>query len=74
MKKNLLALAVLGASVALLAGCGSATPVVQEQTGTTVDETTTTVTPEVAPTTDTGVVTGTGVVTTDTTTDTTTAQ
>jgi hypothetical protein len=51
MKKNLLALAALGASVALLAGCGTATPEVPEETGTVVEETLPTpeVTPEVAP-------------------------
>ncbi len=41
MKKNLLALAVLGASVALLAGCGTKTPEVTEQTGAVVEEVTT---------------------------------
>jgi hypothetical protein len=52
MKKNLLALAALGASIALLAGCGTTTPEVQEQTGTVVEENvvpTPEVTPEVAP-------------------------
>ena len=39
MKKNLLALAALGASVALLAGCGNATPEVTEDTGAVVVET-----------------------------------
>ncbi|MFA7717603.1 MAG: hypothetical protein WC875_02725 [Candidatus Absconditabacterales bacterium] len=57
MKKNLLALAALGASVALLAGCGATTPEVPEETGTVVEETIPT--PEVAPTTDTGVITDT---------------
>jgi hypothetical protein len=62
MKKNLLALAALGASVALLAGCGTKTPAVQQQTGTDVEQNVTppapTVAPseqpEVAPTADTG--------------------
>jgi hypothetical protein len=38
MKKNLLTLAVLGASVALLAGCGATTPEVEEQNGAVVEE------------------------------------
>lgn len=41
MKKNLLTLAVLGASVALLAGCTTKTPELTEETGTVVEETTT---------------------------------
>ena len=58
MKKNLLALAALGASVALLAGCATSTPEVQEDTGAVVQETTTTTvdtgtTPVVDTTTDT---------------------
>jgi len=54
MKKNLLALAALGASVALLAGCGATTeveevvetPVVEEVVEAPVVETTGTVTEE----------------------------
>ncbi|MEI8091281.1 MAG: hypothetical protein WCG98_03360 [bacterium] len=41
MKKNLLALAALGASIALLAGCATTTPEVEEDTGAVVEETTT---------------------------------
>ncbi|MEI7563950.1 MAG: hypothetical protein WCJ39_10385 [bacterium] len=37
MKKNLLALAALGASVALLAGCGTATPTVTPDNGAVVE-------------------------------------
>ncbi|MCX6822621.1 MAG: hypothetical protein NTX91_01305 [candidate division SR1 bacterium] len=66
MKKNLLALAALGASVALLAGCGSATPEVTPENGAVVEApvvdttatttadtgtTTTTTTPATTPTT-----------------------
>lgn len=52
MKKNLLTLAVLGASVALLAGCGATTPEVEEQNGAVVEEVTApTPTVEVVPTT-----------------------
>ena len=52
MKKNLLTLAVLGASVALLAGCGATTPEVQPQNGAVVEEVTApTPTVETAPTT-----------------------
>ncbi len=47
MKKNLFALVALGASVALLAGCGMTTPEVEETTGAVVEETTTIETPEV---------------------------
>lgn len=48
MKKNLLTLAVLGASVALLAGCSLTTPTdVEEDTGVVVEETTTVETPTV---------------------------
>ena len=68
MKKNLLALAALGASVALLAGCGTATPEVTPDNGTVVEapvvNTTTTA--------DTGTTTTTTTPTTDATTDTTT--
>ena len=54
MKKNLLTLAVLGASVALLAGCGATTPEVEEQNGAVVEEVTApTPEVEVAPTTET---------------------
>lgn len=38
MKKNLLALAVLGTSVALLAGCTKTTEVTEETTGAVVEE------------------------------------
>ncbi|MEI7563356.1 MAG: hypothetical protein WCJ39_07055 [bacterium] len=52
MKKNLLTLAVLGASVALLAGCGATTPEVPEQNGAVVEEVAApTPTVETAPTT-----------------------
>ena len=64
MKKNLLALAALGASVALLAGCSSSTPEVTEETGAVVTDTTVTETPTV----DTGVVVDTTTTTTNTTT------
>lgn len=61
MKKNLLALAALGASVALLAGCGTATPEVTEETGAVVTDTTVVETPVVE-------TTGAAVDTSDTTT------
>jgi hypothetical protein len=60
MKKNLLALAALGASIALLAGCATSTPEVQEDTGAVVEETT-------APTVDVTATTGDTTTATDTT-------
>lgn len=51
MKKNLLALAALGASVALLAGCATSTPEVTEETGAVVEDTTVVETPVVEETT-----------------------
>lgn len=47
MKKNLFALAALGASIALLAGCATTTPEVTEETGAVVEETTVVETPVV---------------------------
>lgn len=51
MKKNLFALAALGASIALLAGCATTTPEVTEETGAVVEETTVVETPVVEETT-----------------------
>lgn len=62
MKKNLLALAALGASVALLAGCGTATPEVTEETGAVVTDTAVVETPVVETT---GAVVDTATTTTD---------
>lgn len=64
MKKNLLALAALGASVALLAGCGTATPTVTPDNGAVVEAPVVNTTA----TADTGTTTTTTTPTTDTTT------
>jgi hypothetical protein len=71
MKKNLLALAALGASVALLAGCGTATPEVTEETGAVVVETPVVETPVVDAS---GTAVDTTTATTDDTTTPTTAE